>query len=84
MKTSLLKTPARRLQRLEYWYAAHREDSDKYSIVAPTRSAAYQLRKERGIDFYSPPVKKVIEYRDAFDLFEMVTGEGGGRSFSNV
>lgn len=72
------------LKRLVYWYAGCINDHDTYSIVARTKREAANQRREMGAHLYEPPVKKVIEYRDAFELFEMVTGEGGGRGYSNV
>jgi hypothetical protein len=32
-----------------------------------------------GADRFEPPIKKTIHYKDAFDLFEWCTSEGGGR-----
>lgn len=64
--------------KLTYWIAQQRTDHECYDIVARTRKEAIaQMIGERR-DF-EPPVKREIWYKDAFDLFEQLTGEGGGR-----
>ena len=64
---------------LTYWYAECIGDSDAYSIVAKTKKEAIAQREERGADSYREPIKKTLFYKDAFDLFNWATGEGGGR-----
>jgi hypothetical protein len=64
--------------KLTYWYAECLTDSDCYSIIAKTKRRANELREGRERDF-GPVEKRVIDYADAFDLFEQVSGEGGGR-----
>ena len=66
---------------LTYWYCACTDDSDAYSIIAKTKKHAMQQLAERsfGADRFEPPIKKTIHYKDAFDLFEWCTSEGGGR-----
>jgi hypothetical protein len=64
---------------LTYWYAECIGDSDAYSIVAKTKKEALAQREERGTDSYMEPIKKTLFYKDAFDLFNWATGEGGGR-----
>lgn len=71
-------------KRLVYWFASHLEDSSQYSIIARTKKEANELRAKHGAGLYDRPVKKVIVFKDAFDLFNMVTGEGGWRGFSNA
>ena len=64
---------------LTYWYCECIGDSDAYSIVAKTKKEAVAQREERGTGSYRDPIKKTLQYRDAFDLFDWSTGEGGGR-----
>jgi len=65
---------------LTYWYCECQDDSDAYSIVAKTKKEAVLKRSQHSEGRFEPPVKKTIQYRDAFDLFSWCTGEGGGRS----
>ena len=64
---------------LTYWYCASIRDSDVYSIIAKTKKEASAKREEYGVNEYEPPVKKTLDYKDAFDLFDWATSEGGGR-----
>lgn len=64
---------------LTVWIAEQDDDSRAYNIVAPTKKEALrQIALHPHITF-QPPVKVVVNYRDAFDLFVMATGENGGR-----
>jgi hypothetical protein len=64
---------------LTYWYCECLDDADAYSIVTKTKKEAITTRISYGVGRWAPPVKKTLNYRDAFDLFEWATGEGGGR-----
>jgi hypothetical protein len=64
---------------LTYWYCASIGDADVYSIIAKTKKDALAKREEYGVNEYEPPVKKTLDYKDAFDLFDWATSEGGGR-----
>ena len=64
---------------LNYWYCECLDDADAYSIIAKTKKEATALREQRGEDRFAEPVKKSLTYRDAFDLFDWATSEGGGR-----
>ena len=64
--------------KLTYWLAQQHRDHECYDIIARTRKDAIAQMIERGGEF-DPPVKREIWYDDAFDLFEKLTGEGGGR-----
>ena len=68
---------------LTYWYCECIGDSDVYSIVAKTKKEAVAKRGEGGTGYYRDPIKKTLQYRDAFDLFDWSTGEGGGRGCGN-
>jgi hypothetical protein len=72
---------------LTYWYCKCLGDSDSYSIIAKTKKAAL-AKLERGgpnwTEDFAPPEKRVIQYRDAFDLFYWCTSEGGGRSCGSL
>lgn len=66
--------------KLTYWVAYCRHDSECYSIIAKTKKECAKLREERGEEYYDKPQKATIYYKDAFDLFDQATGEGGGRA----
>lgn len=66
--------------KLTVWIATQSADSQCYNVVARTKKAALeQIANSYRPSEYSAPKKIVIEYKDAFDLFEYVTGEAGGR-----
>ena len=66
--------------KLTYWLAQQHDDHECYDIVARTRKEAIAQMSESRREF-EPPVKREIRYKDAFDLFEQLTGEGGGRRY---
>jgi hypothetical protein len=73
------------MAKLTYWVAERLDDSRVYSLIGKTKKEVVELVKEWSasegiyrIEF-GPVEKRVIEYRDAFDLFDQVSGEGGGR-----
>jgi hypothetical protein len=66
--------------KLTYWVAEHLEGNRAESIVARTRHDCEQKLIAYGNPGnYAPPAKRSLLYEDAFDLFEMITGPGGGR-----
>ncbi|CAN5460644.1 hypothetical protein BH11PSE11_BH11PSE11_03630 [soil metagenome] len=66
--------------KLTYWVAEHLGGDKTASIVARTKHDCEQKQIAYGcIDGYGTPVKKSLQYADAFDLFEMATGPDGGR-----
>lgn len=65
--------------KLTVWIAAQEGDATCYNIVARTKKDALAQMAQRSDTAWSAPIKRVIEYRDAFDLFEYLTSEGGGR-----
>jgi hypothetical protein len=66
--------------KLTVWIAPQDQDRTCYNIVARTKQDALAQIAANQSTRYEAPKKVVIEYRDAFDLFERVTGAGGGRS----
>jgi len=64
--------------RLYYWIALS-PDHECYSVIGKTKKETISKMHLMGHAKYEAPVRKVIEYKDAFDLFDWVTGEGGGR-----
>jgi len=73
------------MAKLYYWIAE--ADHDKcYSVVGKTKKEVLSKFEELGYcaTDYDPPVRRVIEYRDAFDLFDLTTGEGGGRTVGSL
>jgi len=66
--------------KLTYWVAESLHGDRSESIVARTRhDCELKLASYGSPSDYAPPAKKSLLYEDAFDLFEMVTGPGGGR-----
>ena len=65
---------------LTYWYSKCLDDADAYSIIAKTKREALALRDQYGHDRFGSVVKRTLYYKDAFDLFDYATGEGGGRN----
>jgi hypothetical protein len=64
---------------LVYWYAECADDSEVYSVIGKTKKAVTAQLAERGHASFGPIERKVLQYRDAFDLFDWATSEGGGR-----
>lgn len=65
---------------LKYWIAEEKIDNKCYSIIAKTKKELVRLVELTGQkNRYDPPVQRSIEYKDAFDLFDWVTAESGGR-----
>jgi hypothetical protein len=70
------------MPKLTYWVAECETDSQCYSIIDRTKKGAIaQLEKVDKCNRYGKVHKRTIEYKDAFDLFDWVTGEGGGRVY---
>jgi len=68
------------MAKLTVWIAEQSDDHPAYNIVARTKKDALRQIAERPSTDFEAPRKVELFYRDAFDLYEMVTGEGGGRS----
>jgi len=64
---------------LVYWYAECTDDSDVYSIIGKTKKEVKSQLAERGDRGFGPIERKILQYRNAFDLFLWTTSEGGGR-----
>ena len=64
---------------LVYWYAECTDDADAYSIIGKTKKEVKAQLDQRDSSGYGPIERKVLQYRDAFDLFAWTTSEGGGR-----
>lgn len=68
--------------KLNYWIAECLNDSACYSIVGRTKKEVIaNVAKHWDPNSYGPVQNRTIEYKDAFDLFELLTGEGGGRNY---
>jgi hypothetical protein len=62
-----------------YWVAPLWRDP-AYSIVGKTKKAVKeQLDQVSDPENYDAIEKRTFNYKDAFDMFEFLTGEGGGR-----
>lgn len=69
------------MAKLTYWYAERLDDADCYSVIAKTkREALAKVAESSHYADFGPVEKRTIYYGDAFDLFDQVTSEGGGRS----
>ena len=75
----LLTTSWVNMAKLSYWYAECLDDAECYSVVAKTKKEAKAMIAERGFHRYGELVRKEFVYKNAFDLFEYATSEGGGR-----
>jgi hypothetical protein len=64
---------------LTYWYAECLDDGDCYSVIDKTLKGAVAQVATRTGSRYAKPVKKALMYKDAFDLLDWATSEGGGR-----
>lgn len=68
------------MKRLTFWISEQTKDHSCYNLVGRTRDEVmYQLAMRPDSGDYSKPKRVVLDYTDAFDLFERVTAEGGGR-----
>lgn len=67
------------MRKLTYWYCASIDQAECYSIIAKTKREAARMRLVEGADYYELPEKRVLEYRNAYDLFYWATSEAGGR-----
>lgn len=65
--------------KLTYWYAENKRDRDCYSVVAKTKKEAQAQVQALGVDRFEPVEKRTLEYTDGFDMFELLTSEGGCR-----
>lgn len=67
---------------LTYWVAACITDSDVYSVVAKTKKECIEKLSspDNQHNKFEAPIKREVYYKDAFDLMDFLTGEGGGRS----
>ena len=69
------------MAKLTYWIAPLYNDP-AYSLVAKTKKAVMEqinAIEEKYRSEYGTIEKRVIYYKDAFDLFDHVSGENGGR-----
>lgn len=67
------------MPKLTVWIATQEDDSSVYNIVTKTKAEALIEIGKRPSTRFEAPKKVVIEYRDAFELFELATSEAGGR-----
>ena len=75
------------MAKLVVWIARQDADSSCYNLVSKTRKACLGLvaatvakwGNPSEAPIYEPPVKREIHYKDAFDLWQQATSEGGGR-----
>jgi hypothetical protein len=65
-----------------YWVAERTDDATCYSLIGKTRKAVQAMLDSGEHDHatYEPIVKKTFQYKDAFDLFDFITSEEGGRT----
>ena len=85
--TSTRSTATRRdkMAKLIYWVAPCQYDDRCYSLVGKTKKdVAERVAREWNPKGYGPIEKREIYYKDAFDLFEQLTGEGGDRLWGTL
>ena len=63
------------MRKLVVWSAEIKGDSFIYNIIAKTKAECLQRIIDDPSNNYEAPVKKVIEYKDVFDLYEKATGD---------
>ena len=76
------------MAKLVVWIARQDDDSSCYNVVAKTRKACLEMVAATVAQWgnpseapvYEAPIKREFDYKDAFDLWQQATGEGGGRS----
>lgn len=65
--------------KLIFWIAEQSDDDPCYNIIARTKKDALAQIAARPNTEFTPPRRVELYYKDGFHLFDMVTGEGGGR-----
>lgn len=78
------------MPKLTYWVAERLDDSHCYSLIGKTKKSVQQQLDDIGVEqanspwkaSFGPIEKRTIQYKDAFDLFDWCTSEGGGRYYS--
>ena len=63
------------MRKLVVWSAEIKGDSFIYNIIAQTKAECLRRIQENTWNSYEPPKKKVIEYKDVFDLYDQATGD---------
>jgi hypothetical protein len=67
---------------LTYWIAVDTYN-ECYSLIGKTRKEVLNHRDYRPSE-HEAPIKKTFYYKDAFDLFDFATSEGGGRNMGTA
>ena len=65
--------------KLTFWIATQDADGSCYNIVARTKRDCLLRMAENAHVTWGGPHKSTVQYADAFELFDWVTGEAGGR-----
>lgn len=65
--------------KLTYWIAERLDDAPCYSLIGKTKKSVVEQIAQNPHGTYGEVEKKEIHYADAFDLFDKLTCEGGGR-----
>jgi len=64
-------------KQLTYWVSIQTGDSPAYNLIAKTKKECLQiLRSNDWGPGYAAPVKRTVEYEDAFDLLDKATQVG--------
>ena len=63
------------MKKLVIWSAEVQGDSFVYNIIAKTKKDCLRQIAEHPHNSYDKPIKKVIQFKDAFDLYDMATGD---------
>jgi hypothetical protein len=67
------------MAKLYYWISEVIGDHKCYSVIGKTKKDVLRQIEGRNPGDFEVPVRRVLEYKDAFDLFDWVTSEAGGR-----
>jgi len=71
--------------KLTIWTIKETSDVDVYSLMARTKKQVLAQYWQEFSTSLEPVIQKqVIEFKDSFDLFDLATGEGGGRTIAGL
>jgi hypothetical protein len=66
--------------KIKLWIATQEQDSSCYNLIAKTKKELLQQIEKHSHVRYCEIAQVESNFRDAFDMFDWVTSENGGRS----
>jgi len=66
--------------KIKLWIATQEQNSSHYNLIAKTKKELLQQMAKYSHVRYDEIAQVESTFRDAFDMFEWVTSESGGRS----